>query len=78
MYHNMENIMKKLTCVLILAALLGCNNDEPMPALVSYGTFEQPMPELPIHLQYHDLGTDKSQIMLFDAITSDNYSGHTS
>ena len=74
----MENIMKKLTYAVILATLLGCNNGEPMPALVSYGAFEPPMAELPIHLQYHDLGTDKSQIMLFDAITSDNYSGHTS
>ncbi len=67
--------MKKLLIIALTMLVVGCNNNDPLPALVSYSEYNQPMAELPI--LHYNINSPKSEIMHFDALTSDWYGDHS-
>lgn len=67
--------MKKLAAIILLVGLLGCNNGDPVPALVkNNSTSDTTIGELPIRLTTEVVDTKFSN-MQFSTITSDNYNG---
>lgn len=63
--------MKKLLIVTLAVLVIGCNNNEPLPAFVNYSEYSMPMAELPI--LHFNVDSPKGEIMHFDALTSDWY-----
>lgn len=67
--------MKKLAAIILLVGLLGCNNGDPVPALVKNDNIsDTTVGELPIRLTT-EVADTKFSNMQFSTITSDNYNG---